>query len=110
MQPLQDGVHRRQLVGVLGEIEADGAQPIAYVHRRHRYALPSDEPDGVGQTERDGRGIAEQPVQRADRLRELRQPIVDLAATVPERFVLADGGGERRAVVPGGHRLFIHNV
>ena len=78
VQPLQDRVDGRQLVRVNRQIDAHPLQTIAHVHRRQRQSGAAErEAARVGQAERDRRRQPEQPHQRADGLRELRQPIVD---------------------------------
>src|SRR5262249_17740284 len=104
VQPLQDGVDRRQFVRVDGEIDAHALETIADFGRRERQTRPPKrQTAGIGQTDRHRGRQTEQAHQRTNRLRELGEAVVELAALCPECLIFAGGRVERRAVVAVRH-------
>ena len=69
------------------EIDAHAEQRLAHFDRRHRKAAAEHEATGIRQPEGNGRNEPEQPRQRADRLSQLGQPVVDGPSLLAERFV-----------------------
>src|SRR5262249_1734971 len=103
VQPLEDGVDDRQLVRIRRQVDADREQAVAHFGGRHRHAGADREPDGVGDAQGDGGREPDQPRERADRLRELREPLVECAARLAERLVLFRGRLERGPVLRRRH-------
>src|SRR5262245_23724285 len=108
VEAFQDSVDDREVARVNGEIDADREQALAHFHRRHGNAAAQREPDRVGEPHRHGGRQTDQLRQRADRLGELRQALVDLAALLAERFVFLDGGRQSGPVVFGGHGTILY--
>src|SRR5436309_7612374 len=93
-----------KVVDVFRHVEADRLQTIAYLDRSHWHTRSThDESNRLGETERDRRSQAEQLRERADRLRELGEALVDRLTSRAELLVLADRRLERAAVVLVGH-------
>ena len=108
VEALQDGVDDREVARVNRQIDADREQALAHFHRRHRDAAAQCEPDGVRESHRHRGRQANQLRQRADGLGELRQPFVDLAALLAERFVFLDRGGQGGSVVFRRHDTILY--
>src|SRR5262249_51784913 len=105
VQTLEDRVDGGQVVRVPRNVEADPTQTIADLDGRQRNAASHHKASGIGEPHRHGRDVAEQRVQRADGLRQLREAIVDRAPLQSEILVFLDGRGERCPVVIVRHTL-----
>src|SRR5580765_1636046 len=108
VEALQDRVDDGEVARVNGQIDADREQALAHFHRRHRDTAAQRQPHGVRESHRHRGRQANQLRQRADGLGELRQPFVDLAALLAERFVLLDRGGQGGPVVFRRHDTILY--
>src|SRR4030095_5886337 len=76
IETLEDGVNRGEAIRVLGEVHTDRFEAIPDFRWRHRLAgVLEHDAACVGHPPRHGGNDPAQPIQRPDRLRELREPL-----------------------------------